>query len=137
MACESGSQKRSTDCRRQHSEMAPTSKGAGDERIRALGRSAAAAPGPSDPAPWKRAAALAPRSERTRSPTAPTCRFSTASSTASSPRTGGRRWYRSFTSGSLGGSWTPHPATESSPFARSDNVTFSGPAWTRESATGS
>jgi hypothetical protein len=48
----------------------------------------------------------------------------------------GRRWYRSFTSGSLGGSWTPHLATESNPFARSNNVTFSGPAWTRDFSHG-
>ncbi|MFM9696931.1 non-reducing end alpha-L-arabinofuranosidase family hydrolase [Streptomyces europaeiscabiei] len=80
---------------------------------------------------WRRG-----RPERTSSPPAPPCRFSTASSTASSPRTRGRRRYRSFTSGSLGGSWTPHPATEPSPCARSDNVTFSGPAWTRDFSHG-
>jgi Glycosyl hydrolase family 62/Ricin-type beta-trefoil lectin domain-like len=48
----------------------------------------------------------------------------------------GRRWYRSFTSGSLTGSWTPHLATESNPFARSNNVTFSGTAWTRDFSHG-
>lgn len=48
----------------------------------------------------------------------------------------GRRWYRSFTSSSLAGSWTPHLATESNPFARSNTVTFSGSAWTRDFSHG-
>jgi hypothetical protein len=48
----------------------------------------------------------------------------------------GKRWYRSFTSGSLSGSWAPHLATESNPFARSNNVTFSGTAWTRDFSHG-
>ena len=48
----------------------------------------------------------------------------------------GRRWYRSFTSSSLAGSWTPHLATESNPFARSNTVTFSGAAWTRDFSHG-
>jgi len=48
----------------------------------------------------------------------------------------GRRWYRSFTSNSLNGSWTPHLATESNPFARSNTVTFSGNAWTRDFSHG-
>ena len=48
----------------------------------------------------------------------------------------GRRWYRSFTSSSLAGSWSPHLATESNPFARSNNVTFSGSAWTRDFSHG-
>jgi hypothetical protein len=48
----------------------------------------------------------------------------------------GRRWYRSFTSTSLSGSWTPHLATESNPFARSNTVTFSGAAWTRDFSHG-
>ncbi len=48
----------------------------------------------------------------------------------------GRRWYRSFTSNSLAGSWTPHLATESNPFARSNTVTFSGAAWTRDFSHG-
>ncbi len=48
----------------------------------------------------------------------------------------GRRWYRSFTSGSLSGSWTPHLATEANPFARSNTVTFSGNAWTRDFSHG-
>lgn len=48
----------------------------------------------------------------------------------------GRRWYRSFTSSSLAGSWTPHLATESNPFARSNKVTFTGTAWTRDFSHG-
>jgi hypothetical protein len=48
----------------------------------------------------------------------------------------GRRWYRSYTSNSLNGSWTPHLATESNPFARSNTVTFSGTAWTRDFSHG-
>ena len=48
----------------------------------------------------------------------------------------GRRWYRSFTSGSLAGAWTPHLATESNPFARANTVTFSGSAWTRDFSHG-
>jgi len=49
-----------------------------------------------------------------------------------------RRWYRSFTSNSLTGQWVPLAATESNPFARSNNVTFpSGtPAWTRDFSHG-
>ncbi|MFB6394462.1 non-reducing end alpha-L-arabinofuranosidase family hydrolase [Polymorphospora lycopeni] len=50
--------------------------------------------------------------------------------------TDGRRWYRSFTSNDLAGQWTPHLATESNPFARSNNVTFSGAAWSRDFSHG-
>jgi hypothetical protein len=48
----------------------------------------------------------------------------------------GRRWYRSFTSGSINGSWTPHAASDANPFARANNVTFSGAAWTRDFSHG-
>ena len=48
----------------------------------------------------------------------------------------GRRWYRSFTSNSLSGSWTPHLATEANPFARANTVTFGGTAWTRDFSHG-
>jgi hypothetical protein len=48
----------------------------------------------------------------------------------------GRRWFRSWTSGSIAGSWTPLAATESNPFARSNNVTFPAGAWTRDISHG-
>jgi hypothetical protein len=48
----------------------------------------------------------------------------------------GRRWYRSYTSGSLTGGWTPLAATEGNPFARSNNVTFPGGAWTQDISHG-
>jgi hypothetical protein len=48
----------------------------------------------------------------------------------------GRRWYRSYTSGSLTGSWTPLAATEGNPFARSNNASFPGGAWTQDISHG-
>ncbi|WP_214103069.1 non-reducing end alpha-L-arabinofuranosidase family hydrolase [Acrocarpospora catenulata] len=48
----------------------------------------------------------------------------------------GRRWFRSWTSSSIAGSWTPLAATESNPFARANNVTFTGTAWTRDISHG-
>jgi hypothetical protein len=49
----------------------------------------------------------------------------------------GRRWYRSFTSDSPGGQWTPLADTEDNPFARSNNVTFDdGNAWTQDISHG-
>lgn len=48
----------------------------------------------------------------------------------------GKRYYRSFTSTSLGGQWQPLAATESNPFARSNNVTFPGGAWTQDISHG-
>ncbi|GGY35829.1 non-reducing end alpha-L-arabinofuranosidase family hydrolase [Streptomyces djakartensis] len=48
----------------------------------------------------------------------------------------GRRWFRSWTSGSLAGSWTPLAATEGNPFARANNVTFPAGAWTRDISHG-
>jgi Glycosyl hydrolase family 62/Cellulose binding domain len=44
----------------------------------------------------------------------------------------GRRWYRSWTATSLTGTWTPLAATEANPFARSNNVSFPGGAWTQD-----
>lgn len=48
----------------------------------------------------------------------------------------GRRYFRSWTSTGIGGSWTPLADTESNPFARSSNVTFGGTAWTRDISHG-
>ena len=48
----------------------------------------------------------------------------------------GRRYFRSWTSGSIAGAWSPLAATESNPFARSTNVTFTGTAWTRDISHG-
>jgi endo-1,4-beta-xylanase len=48
----------------------------------------------------------------------------------------GRRYFRSWTSTGIGGSWTPLAATESNPFARAGNVTFDGTAWTRDISHG-
>jgi hypothetical protein len=48
----------------------------------------------------------------------------------------GRRYFRSWTSSAITGPFTALAATESNPFARSNNVTFSGTAWTRDISHG-
>ncbi|TPQ22522.1 non-reducing end alpha-L-arabinofuranosidase family hydrolase [Streptomyces sporangiiformans] len=48
----------------------------------------------------------------------------------------GRRYFRSWTTGNLAGSWTPLAASENNPFARANNVTFPSGAWTRDISHG-
>jgi endo-1,4-beta-xylanase len=48
----------------------------------------------------------------------------------------GRRYFRSWTSNSIGGSWNQLAASESHPFARANNVTFPGGAWTSDISHG-
>ncbi|MFC0625719.1 non-reducing end alpha-L-arabinofuranosidase family hydrolase [Kribbella deserti] len=48
----------------------------------------------------------------------------------------GRRWFRSWTAPAITGPWTAAADTEANPFARSNNVTFPGTAWTRDISHG-
>jgi endo-1,4-beta-xylanase len=48
----------------------------------------------------------------------------------------GRRWFRSWTAPAITGPWTALADTEANPFARANNVTFPGGAWTRDISHG-
>jgi len=48
----------------------------------------------------------------------------------------GFRYFTSYTSNAINGSWTPLANTESNPFIRDNNVTFSGSAWTKDFSSG-
>jgi hypothetical protein len=48
----------------------------------------------------------------------------------------GKRYFRSWTSPRLDGSWTPLANTESNPFARASNITFPGGQWSRDISHG-
>jgi len=48
----------------------------------------------------------------------------------------GYRYFRSWTSSSLSGTWTGLADSESNPFARSNNVVFNGTAWTKSISHG-
>ncbi|MGW7201943.1 non-reducing end alpha-L-arabinofuranosidase family hydrolase [Streptomyces sp. NPDC054837] len=48
----------------------------------------------------------------------------------------GRRYFRSWTTSSLAGSWTPLAASESNPFAKASNVSFPSGSWTRDISHG-
>lgn len=48
----------------------------------------------------------------------------------------GRRYFRSWTSSSIAGTWNPLAASESNPFARASNVTFNGTPWTEDISHG-
>ncbi|WP_206061339.1 non-reducing end alpha-L-arabinofuranosidase family hydrolase [Nonomuraea basaltis] len=48
----------------------------------------------------------------------------------------GKRYFRSWTSTGIAGTWTRLADTESNPFARSNNVTFDGATWTADISHG-
>ena len=48
----------------------------------------------------------------------------------------GRRYFRSYTSPSANGAWTPLTASQANPFAGQTNVTFNGTPWTKDISSG-
>jgi hypothetical protein len=50
--------------------------------------------------------------------------------------TDGRRYFRSWTAPAITGPWRSLADTEANPFARANNVTFNGTAWTRDISHG-
>jgi endo-1,4-beta-xylanase len=50
--------------------------------------------------------------------------------------TAGRRYFRSWTSTSLDGTWSPLAATPANPFAGNNTVTFTPSAWTTDVSHG-
>jgi len=48
----------------------------------------------------------------------------------------GHRYFTSYTSGRLDGSWTPLAASQSNPFIAASNVSFRGAAWTQDFSSG-
>ncbi|MFF7654794.1 non-reducing end alpha-L-arabinofuranosidase family hydrolase [Streptomyces sp. NPDC007983] len=48
----------------------------------------------------------------------------------------GKRYFRSWTSGSIAGSWTPLAASESNPLARASNTAFPAGTWTKDISHG-
>jgi endo-1,4-beta-xylanase len=50
--------------------------------------------------------------------------------------TDGHRYFRAWTSSSIGGSWTPYTATQADPLAGNNDVTFSGTPWTQDISHG-
>ncbi|WP_394813946.1 non-reducing end alpha-L-arabinofuranosidase family hydrolase [Streptomyces litchfieldiae] len=48
----------------------------------------------------------------------------------------GKRYFRSWTAPAITGPWQPLADTEANPFARANNVTFNGTAWTRDISHG-
>lgn len=48
----------------------------------------------------------------------------------------GRRYFRSWTSNSIAGSWTQLAASEGNPFARASTTSFPSGAWTKDISHG-
>jgi endo-1,4-beta-xylanase len=48
----------------------------------------------------------------------------------------GHRYFRSYTSTSLAGTWSPLTASQTNPFAGEANVSFTGTPWTQDISSG-